>query len=168
MTPIRLEAQIKEMEIFMKDEQSELTSTEANEGKSLVCELCADSGFYGDNGPGMHGNSEWQFCECVHGCGEQLMAKIGGPYCKGDLVCLIAKYADARVSAATEQLRNENERLCAEVSHYTSEVDRLQSLLEEARKALHGITTLPIFKGLGDARQLASIAISKLSTPKQS
>ena len=28
------------------------------------CELCQDTGWYGDNGPGIRGNREYQPCEC--------------------------------------------------------------------------------------------------------
>lgn len=30
----------------------------------MKCELCADTGWYGDNGPGIRGNSEFVLCEC--------------------------------------------------------------------------------------------------------
>ena len=30
----------------------------------MKCEKCHDSGFYGDNGPGRKGNTEYTRCEC--------------------------------------------------------------------------------------------------------
>lgn len=30
----------------------------------MKCELCNDTGYYGDNGPGIKGNNEWNHCEC--------------------------------------------------------------------------------------------------------
>jgi len=30
----------------------------------LKCEKCHDSGFYGDNGPGRKGNTEYTRCDC--------------------------------------------------------------------------------------------------------
>lgn len=29
-----------------------------------MCELCLNTGFYGDSGPGIQGNREYQECEC--------------------------------------------------------------------------------------------------------
>lgn len=31
----------------------------------MICEMCQGTGFYGDNGPGIKFNREWQECECV-------------------------------------------------------------------------------------------------------
>ena len=33
--------------------------------KKYKCELCQDTGWYGDNGPGIKGNREYVRCECV-------------------------------------------------------------------------------------------------------
>ena len=33
--------------------------------KQYKCELCYDTGWYGDNGPGIKGNKEYQRCECM-------------------------------------------------------------------------------------------------------
>jgi len=30
----------------------------------MKCKLCRDTGWYGDNGPGIKGNNEYQRCEC--------------------------------------------------------------------------------------------------------
>lgn len=30
----------------------------------MICDLCKDTGWYGDNGPGIKGNDEYQKCEC--------------------------------------------------------------------------------------------------------
>uniref|UniRef100_A0A6H1ZG17 Uncharacterized protein n=1 Tax=viral metagenome TaxID=1070528 RepID=A0A6H1ZG17_9ZZZZ len=30
----------------------------------MKCELCNDTGWYGDNGPGTRGNREFVLCEC--------------------------------------------------------------------------------------------------------
>lgn len=32
--------------------------------KQYKCEVCYDTGWYGDNGPGIKGNREYQRCEC--------------------------------------------------------------------------------------------------------
>ena len=32
--------------------------------KAFKCETCQDTGWYGDNGPGIKGNNEYQRCEC--------------------------------------------------------------------------------------------------------
>lgn len=34
------------------------------EEKKKVCEMCNDTGYYGDNGPGKDGNMEYVECEC--------------------------------------------------------------------------------------------------------
>jgi hypothetical protein len=31
----------------------------------MKCELCNDTGFYGDNGPGQKGNREYVQCDCT-------------------------------------------------------------------------------------------------------
>lgn len=46
------------------------------------CELCEGTGFYGDNGPGIKGNDEWQECECVP---EKFTAKAMGVTLPDDL-----------------------------------------------------------------------------------
>ncbi|MCK4821193.1 hypothetical protein KA005_35840 [bacterium] len=33
--------------------------------KQYKCEECHDTGWYGDNGPGIKGNREYQRCECM-------------------------------------------------------------------------------------------------------
>ena len=33
--------------------------------KKYKCETCHDTGWYGDNGPGIKGNNEYQRCECM-------------------------------------------------------------------------------------------------------
>lgn len=33
----------------------------------MTCELCNDTGWYGDNGPGIRGNREYIPCECKNG-----------------------------------------------------------------------------------------------------
>lgn len=35
------------------------------------CETCHDTGFYGDNGPGIKGNGEYVACECPAGYGKE-------------------------------------------------------------------------------------------------
>lgn len=30
----------------------------------MTCELCRDTGWYGDNGPGIRGNTEYVPCDC--------------------------------------------------------------------------------------------------------
>jgi hypothetical protein len=35
-----------------------------SENRNDYCDLCRDTGFYGDNGAGMRGNREYQPCEC--------------------------------------------------------------------------------------------------------
>jgi hypothetical protein len=37
---------------------------EIDEAINPECELCNGTGFHGDNGPGIEGNSEWNPCEC--------------------------------------------------------------------------------------------------------
>ena len=48
------------------------------EEKRYKCELCHDTGWYGDSGPGIKGNSEYQRCEC-----EAPTHMIYCPMCKG-------------------------------------------------------------------------------------
>lgn len=31
--------------------------------KQFKCEVCQDTGYYGDNGPGIRGNNEYQLCD---------------------------------------------------------------------------------------------------------
>ncbi len=39
------------------------------------CEACAGTGWYGDNGPGIRGNSEYVRCDC--GTGENEKCRVG-------------------------------------------------------------------------------------------
>lgn len=66
----------------------------------MTCELCNDTGFYGDNGPGIRGNEEWQYCECVHGIVQQIVKEISGVEGHGKIICLISDYADAKIKSA--------------------------------------------------------------------
>ena len=35
-----------------------------SEDPEKYCDLCHDTGYYGDNGPGRNGNKEYVLCEC--------------------------------------------------------------------------------------------------------
>jgi len=50
---------------FMRDfGPDELTDETVPIITKLKCELCNDTGYYGDNGPGIKGNREYIRCEC--------------------------------------------------------------------------------------------------------
>lgn len=112
-----------------------LANASEETSKSLVCEMCGDSGFYGDNGPGKHGNSEWQFCECRHGCAQKLMEKIGGPYGKGDLICIITDYVEAVEKESSLRYKGE-----IEGHHVSMEVMRKEIVAQQMEIAR--LTTL--------------------------
>jgi len=42
-----------------------------------ICELCNGTGYYGDNGPGKKGNSEWQPCECSYRSEGHIFKSLG-------------------------------------------------------------------------------------------
>ena len=44
--------------------------------KTYQCEECQDTGYYGDNGPGMYGNNEVTPCECREQKAEDLEREI--------------------------------------------------------------------------------------------
>ena len=51
--------------------------------KEIKCETCMDTGYYGDNGPGIKGNREYQRCDLCH-----VTPKVLDPLdqCRADLV----------------------------------------------------------------------------------
>jgi len=60
------------------------------------CEVCHDTGWYGDNGPGIKGNREYQRCECA---GETKMRIC--PVCKGtglDVENVLAKHYQGKLT----------------------------------------------------------------------
>jgi hypothetical protein len=58
----------------------------------LGCELCKGTGFYGDNGPGRKGNSEYIHCECTVPAPHPGSASTGPTECLDCLASVPSKY----------------------------------------------------------------------------
>jgi hypothetical protein len=64
------------------------------------CENCGNTGFYGDNGPGIQGNHEYHHCGCRHGLALHIIDELGGAEGNGKIICLIEEYGRAVAQAA--------------------------------------------------------------------